>query len=290
MQKTQYLNLLWKAAKIILPKRLMNHHLDPRIDIYIISYPKCGSTWLRFIIGKAIEYHYSIRTDNPMDTKKLTLLCQSRSIEVPCIKGTHDGVIKWTILEKMESDKTKYRDKKVIFLVRDPRDVLVSSYYQKKKRRVVSNRMKGKKAYNGSIDDLIEDANEGVRSITTFYNIWANSKNTPRDFMLLRYEDMQNDTYAEIRKVFDFFDMKNIPEGVIRRAIEFCSFENMRKMERDRVIPSERLLPGNPDDLESYKTRKGKVGGYKEEMSKESIEKMNKIIQDELSDFYAFYK
>ena len=69
-------------------------------------------------------------------------------------------------------------------MVRDPRDVLVSSYFQKKKRR---------NKYNGELFDYVHEEVGSLESLLRFYNIWARNRHIPKDFLLVRYEDMHED-------------------------------------------------------------------------------------------------
>ena len=50
---------------------------------------------------------------------------------------------------------------------------------------------------------------------------------------------------------------------VVAEAVNYASFENMRKMEKNNVFNSPIMKVNNPSDYKTYKTRQGKVGGYK---------------------------
>ena len=56
---------------------------------------------------------------------------------------------------------------------------------------------------------------------------------------------------------------QNIFEG----ALEFSRFENMQKLEAAGAFDSKILHPGDVRDPESFKVRRGKVGGYREYLS-----------------------
>ena len=53
-------------------------------------------------------------------------------------------------------------------------------------------------------------------------------------------------------------------------------------MEREGKFGTVRLKPGKISDLNSYKVRKGKVGSYKEELSKSDVEYINQRISAKL--------
>jgi hypothetical protein len=54
---------------------------------------------------------------------------------------------------------------------------------------------------------------------------------------------------------------------VFQEALEFSRFENMQKLEAAGAFDSNILHPGDVRDPESFKVRRGKVGGYREYLS-----------------------
>src|SRR5205814_1587416 len=69
-----------------------------------------------------------------------------------------------------------------------------------------------------------------------------------------------------------------VPRGELKRAkiillardpLEFSRFENMQKLEAAGAFDSNILHPGDVRDPESFKVRRGKVGGYREYLSAE---------------------
>ena len=57
--------------------------------------------------------------------------------------------------------------------------------------------------------------------------------------------------------------------SILREAIEFSRFENMQKMEAAGAFDSKILRAGDVRDPESFKVRRGKIGGYREYLSAE---------------------
>ena len=66
----------------------------------------------------------------------------------------------------------------------------------------------------------------------------------------------------------------------IRRIVEETSFENMKRMEQDQVFASgsRRLMIKDPGNPESYKVRRGKVGGYADYFSERELEEIDDLI------------
>src|SRR5207247_714191 len=57
--------------------------------------------------------------------------------------------------------------------------------------------------------------------------------------------------------------------SMFQAALDFSEFENMKKMEASGAFDSKILQPGDVRDPESFKVRRGKVGGYREYLSAE---------------------
>lgn len=98
------------------------------IKVYIISYPKSGRTWLRTLLGKALCDHYQIDKELLLQTHIL-----SRRAKILPTLFSHDmkGSELW---HELNPDKSKYRSKKIVFLARQPHDILVSFYFHTKNR------------------------------------------------------------------------------------------------------------------------------------------------------------
>ena len=96
---------------------------------------------------------------------------------------THDGSSNtegrpW---QDLDTDKSRYHGKKVVYLTRDPRDVVVSCYFQATRR---------KSLFHGTISEFIRSDKYGIRKIVAFNRIWHAARNVPEAFLLVRYEDL----------------------------------------------------------------------------------------------------
>jgi hypothetical protein len=62
----------------------------------------------------------------------------------------------------------------------------------------------------------------------------------------------------------------------------------MRQLERCGRFSSDKLTPGDRDDPESYKTRRGKVGGYLDYFGSVDIDYLNRRLGTELHHYYGY--
>ncbi|WP_018935324.1 sulfotransferase domain-containing protein [Thioalkalivibrio sp. ALJ24] len=248
-----------------------------RADVHLISYPKCGRTWLVVLLSKSLELHYGIRLRKPLRLRGYARPWR----DIPYILQHHDGGPEFLLPEELEQDKSDYAGRKVVFMVRDPRDVLVSSYFQKTRRNA---------NYQGRMEDYVRERRGGIETLVDFYNIWARNRDVPGDFLLLRYEDLHADTTGQLRRVLEFIGMQDVSKETLRAAVDFGRFDNMRQLESRNAMGSSSLAARDADDTESYKTRKGEVGGYREYLDGESLEYVEAIINERLDPWYAGYR
>lgn len=247
-----------------------------RAGHHLISYPKCGRTWLVLMIATAIQNEFGFRVKNPLRLRSL----HSSSRGIPYIHQHHDGGPEFLFPEELKRDKTFYSRRKVVFLVRDPRDVLVSSYFQKAKRNY---------NYEGTFSEYVHERCGGIETIVEFYNIWAQNRAVPDDFLLVTYEDMHDAADQQLRRVLDFLDLPKISEEVVAGAVHACSFDNMRRWEADNVYGTGALSARDTADPSTYKTRRGQIGGYQEYLHGDDLAYVNRIIEERLDPFYQLY-
>ena len=250
-------------------------------DVYLISFPKCGRTWLRLMLGKSLVLHNDLDDFIPNDLLELDkLVLYDRRI--PIIRAIHDPKPHNKRPEELQLLKEQYADSKIIFLIRDPRDVIVSLYFHMMKRSqaildiTLSSFLRSK---SGSLDTLI-----------CWHNIWANYLTKVSNMLVVRYENLHLNTERELARIFDFIDLGKISEKHVKSAVEFSGFANMRKMEANNFFDSEILRTRDKSDPEAYKVRKGEIGGYREYLSDLDVEYINDQINNKFSHYYSFYK
>ena len=96
--------------------------------------------------------------------------------------------------ENLPHSLRQYQDKDVIFLVRDPRDVIVSLYFHQTKR---------KNLFSGSLSEYIYQDVGSIDTIIAYYNLLARSHSLARNTLFLRYEDIYENPVRELRKVLN---------------------------------------------------------------------------------------
>lgn len=248
-------------------------------DAYLISFPKCGRTWLRLILGRVLQQYYAVDASHEQ-ILNLTSLAKLHA-DIPHIEVTHCGSPHLQYPDDLRIDPQRFDTKKVLLLVRDPRDVVVSLFHQRQKRD---------HNYHGSLSDFIREPRGSLATIIRFYNLWAELAATkPGEVHIVSYEDLKTAGPLTIASALTHVGFPSCPSHIIDEAIDFASFDNMRHMERGQRISSARLRPADPADPNAWKTRRGKVGGYLDELGREEIEFVDATISAQLSPLFNYH-
>lgn len=186
-------------------------------DVFITSYPRSGNTWTRFLIGNLIH-----------QKEEVTFLSVERL--VPDMYKHSDRVLRQLprprVVKSHECFDPRYR--RVIYIVRDPRDCAVSNYHWELKLRSV------KEGY--PIEDFVPrwmnpDFWPRIGSWGDHVGSWLATRKGKEGFMIMRYEDLKENPERELMRVAQFVGIEATPERV-KRAIDLSSAENMRKIEK----------------------------------------------------------
>jgi hypothetical protein len=154
---------------------------------------------------------------------------------------------------------------KIILLARDPRDCFVSLYLQLTRRdpnAPVNLKQK-------TVSEMLRDENFGMRAIVNVMNNWLNEFSQRDNFTLVRYEALRASPAEHFRDLLAMLGESSPDANIFQEALEFSRFENMQKLEAAGAFDSNILHPGDVRDPESFKVRRGKVGGYSEYLSAE---------------------
>lgn len=208
----------------------------------VISYPKSGRTWLRVMLDElnasAVFSHANFR--HPTQ-----------------------------ITAEVRREPRLYR--RALVLLRDPRDVIVSAYHTHTKREHIRR---------DGLSDVIRDPVMGFERILHFNLLWAEWATREPHIGLMTYECLSTSGATAISDVLRFFGVKR-SEDEVQRVFERNQLDKMREREakgeyKDRY--GKILMPRDPNDPDSFKVRKGQVGGYQDEMSIEDIRFCNELL------------
>ena len=189
-------------------------------DTFIVSYPRSGNTWTRFLLANLVFPDKNVDFTNIEklipDTTSQSNLTLKRSPRPRIIK-THEYF--------------DHRYPKTIYIVRDPRDVALS-YYEFHRKYIHIDDSVG-------LEDFVDGFVSG-RLMSTGWGTWGENvaswiyaRGHSPAFLLLRYEEMRSNPMAQLSRLATFIGIE--PEPVrLQKAIELSSAERMRKLEQEQ--------------------------------------------------------
>jgi hypothetical protein len=244
-------------------------------DVFLVWFPKTGGTWVRLLLNSALAKHTGIEPSHPLEFDAFV----SASAGIPLIRALHEDEPHWKRPDQLSENKERYSDRRVILLARDPRDAIVSLYFQMTKRWRVTQK---------SLSEFLWQPRGSFESMIRYYNIWAENRDVPRNLLLLRYEDLHQDRRGCLRRMLDFIGIHGVADGVVDEAICENSIDKLRERELAGTYSTHRLRPGRAGDPDSFKARRGKVGGYVDYLSESEIARTTEIIEQRLDPWYGY--
>ena len=227
--------------------------------VFVIGFPKSGNTWLARLIAEVTNSN--IMATNPVDDTDNSI--------------NREG--KYRIYKLHEADTISIsKSSRVVYIVRDVRDVLVSAFYFN--NRFINedcvkigsykcgwlSRALSKLYFRHQIRRMNKKwcGNE----LTVLRNLWRRKKSlvgswsdhvftwTKRSNVIVKYEDLLQDTENELRKILILLHI-DVNDDVLKKAISNQSFEKkkLKFMKTDNTKNVQFL-------------RSGKAGGWREEL------------------------
>lgn len=256
-------------------------------DWVLISWGKSGRTWFRVMLSRFYQLKYGLPANRLLEFDNLHRMNPA----VPKVFFSHNNYIR-DFLDKWDN-LDQFRGKKVVLLVRDPRDVAVSQFFQWKYRMRPHKKLLNDYPLHGAdigIWDFVINPECGVPRIVDFFNGWAKAlPDLGDDLLIIRYEDMRNDPAAVMRSVLDFVGTPGTPEE-IDKAVEYAAYDNMKKLEEKRLFKGSgaRVRPGDKSNPNSFKVRRAKVGGYRDYFEDDKVAAIDRMVAQDLDPVFGY--
>jgi len=269
--------------------------------IWLASYPKSGNTWLRMFLKS-----YFLKSNEKFSLED-TILDSFKSQGFPDqalldrLKVDYfkfDEIVKnWETMQDYINlnNKTNYvkthnamctvgsykfttprNTKGAIYLVRDPRDVLVSLAHHDGYN------------FNQTFEHLSSSYNfeyplsSGKRYKKTLMGTWADHYKSWKNFkscktLIIKYEDMVLDEYNTFKKIMNYLkeiDETELNEEKLLKALKQTQFEELQRMEK-----ADGFSEKGKGELFF---RKGKIGEWKNDLSSDLVKKIEKVFYKEM--------
>lgn len=156
---------------------------------------------------------------------------------------------------------------RVVYLERDPRDVMVSLFHQ------VTGRFNDFFNYDGDISAFIRDPYFGAGNLARFRSMWHEFRSWP-NVHFTTYEEFHRDCFHALSAVLDFANLQ-IPNTSIQRAVNASTVETMREVEQSGTFPQPWLRPRNGHP----KVRLGRSGTFANILTTDDILYLNEVFR-----------
>ncbi|XP_064484599.1 sulfotransferase ssu-1-like [Ornithodoros turicata] len=256
-------------------------------DIFIVTYPKCGTTWTQHIVYYILNHGVA-----PQSTEEF--LKRTPFFELRGRAAVDDLVRPAAIKTHLPFDRQPYsKDAKYIYIARNPFDCCVSFYHHVKLFPIYE--------FNGTFDEFFEDFLNGDVDYGEYFDhllSWYSHRNDP-NVLFFTYEDLKKDVRSWILKMADFLgkeygeELREDPL-LLERIVERTSLDAMRKevnpamqkqFRRFTDVPAEKLPPWAQRVVESGGellkkpitgdfVRKGQVGDWRNLFTAEQVKRM----------------
>lgn len=218
----------------------IHEHMED--DIFIVGYPKSGNTWFQNLVSGIVF------GANPLYAPD-TLIQEL----VPDVHYKHFYKRFWTPMFFKSHLLPQQDYRRVIYLLRDGRDAMVSYYH-----------------FLGAVGGRKPDFAEMVRTGEGIYCKWHehveawSSNPFGAEIITIRYEDLRRDPLPDLRRICEFAKIDRT-DLWLRQVAENAIFERMQEKEKagqihwdNQAWPKDRLF-----------MRRGTVGSYEDEMPAE---------------------
>ena len=267
--------------------RLRQYSAADSFDVILVSYPKSGRTWLQNILAELGKISFDPQNEINEKTSISDALVKLGESDngFPSILATH-AKSSWEAVEPIhdehqiqKDDFSDFATQKIVYLHRDPRDVLVSQFYHIKLRNNVKSIDK---------EDLISNKIVGIKKIIFFMNKWLEyAEAHPEQIFRMSYEEMKKAPLETLKNVCKFMGME-VSEDAISEAIRASDIKKMQKKQASNTNSDPWTMTKNPQNVNSFQSRKGKIGEHKEFFSPEQLQKIDNAIDEFLDKKYAY--
>lgn len=190
-------------------------------DIFIDTFPKCGTNWTKRIVQLLDGKDSHRDSDYGLSTSFFEMVGKDviKELPVPRLVTSH---LQYQYLPK-------HPQARYIYVVRNPKDCCVSYFHHTRKTKVYCFQ-------DGTFDEYLQLFVDGDTSFGDYFDhllSWYPRRNEP-NVLFLTYEDMKKDTPAAVLKIARFLDVGD-PElldpttSKFQKVVELCGVDSMKE-------------------------------------------------------------
>lgn len=243
-------------------------------DILIVSYPKSGTTWMQEIVSLISNKGDPHLSENVPNWARSPWLEQYYFATVLESSPSTPRVITTHLPHHLLGPAIQGSRAKVIYVSRNPKDVVVSFYHFHKMANFLPE--------PNSFPEFLNQFLEGTLSYGSWFDHvkgWVDQTATV-NLLHITYEEMSLDLCGAIKRVSSFLQCPLV-EDEVSTCVKHCSFNSMKhnKMVNYTLVPQEIM-----DHSKGSFMRKGKIGDWKNMFTEEQNEYFNCVYKSKMKD------
>merc|ERR1712228_40347 len=244
-------------------------------DVIMGTYPKTGTMWTINILIEMIKQSYPLQTvyktikqaewiENVASNKGIDYFNKLLLNDNKCplrIWQTHAFYTQFPC-------KSLNKNTKIIYVTRNPKDVIVSSFHFFSKEPNI--------AYKGNFETFFDWFCDGITPngnyfdhVMEWYRVQMNAKKNGQSILILYYEDMKENLFGEIKKIAEFIGCaKHLNDEKYKIIEQNSSFKAMKNASKSKDV-----------HLSPSFFRKGTTSDWKNYLNQQQSQRIDRLIR-----------
>ncbi|XP_060595994.1 sulfotransferase 4A1-like [Ruditapes philippinarum] len=246
-------------------------------DIWVCSYPRSGTTLTQQIVWLVMTLDFEQVTSVQLDDRFPQV--DMKDDRFPYYRGVEHieklaspRMIKCHLHHFLLPEQLRNGKGRIIYIARNPKDVIVSAYNLLKWTNELSN---DEKAWNEFLESFVNGSGlycPWPRHVTEFWQ-----RRNDKNVLFLKYDDVIKDIPQTVRKIARFLQ-QNISDDDVIKISDCCHIDKMRNNDKLNMSYHRKYKHGT-DDVTGGFINKGISGAWKEVLSREEAEKVHQLVE-----------
>ncbi|XP_017031992.1 luciferin sulfotransferase-like [Drosophila kikkawai] len=246
-------------------------------DVFLVSVMKCGSTWMQelaWLLLNKLDYEGALseygNVRNPyLEQSGVDTSVHADSIETCDKIQSNPRLIKSHLPAQFLPKEIWTQGRKTIYVARNPKDVIISTYHF----------FHGISAWKGNLDEFIDDF---IADKIAFNPYWTHlvdfyRMRSEENIFFVTYEEMIRDLENVVKRLSRFLGYKDLSDCEMEKLLNHLNFKNMKESKFGNHTNFFKSAYETKDNFDFM--RRGIIGSYKDELSSEQVDKIDKWTQ-----------
>ncbi|XP_051020141.1 amine sulfotransferase-like isoform X2 [Acomys russatus] len=202
-------------------------------DVFIVTYPKSGTTWAQQILSSIYFEGHRNSTENTRTVQRAPFF-EYNYFKLDYVKMPSPRIFSSHLPYYLVPKGLKSKKAKIVYLYRNPKDVLISFFHFSKLISIIEATY--------TIEHYLDIFLDGKVIGSRWFDHIRGWYEHRHDFniMFLSYEEMKKDLRSSVLKIYRFLE-KELNEEVVDTVVRQATFQSMKSDPRANYeqVPSE---------------------------------------------------